>query len=87
MPGDKARSEVRLHERGCPGWVGPEVLASLPEPVQCLAVAQGKGGLQARTILHLGQVQDSVDQASADTRGEVPGRGAQRRPGGSVRFV
>jgi len=64
---------------GADGDVG----ASLTEPVQCFAVAEREGCFQAAAVIEFGQVKDGIDQAGAAARGQVPGCGAQRRPGGS----
>ena len=64
---------------GADGDVG----ASLAEPVQCFAVAEREGRFQAAAVMEFGQVKNSIDQAGAASRSQVPGCGAQRRPGGS----
>ena len=40
---------------------------------------------QVCAFLHSGKAQHGIDQARAAARGDVPGLGAQRRPGGSAR--
>jgi hypothetical protein len=82
-----AGPDGRLQQHRSPGGMGSDVGASLPQPVQGLAIAEGEGGLQAGTVVEFGQVQDGIDQAGAHARGQVPGRGAQRRPGVAVRFL
>ncbi len=77
--------EVRLDDRAGPGWAGADVRAAFLESLQCLAVAEREHHLQVCAFLHFGQVQHGIDQARAATRGDVPGLGAQRRPGGSAR--
>jgi hypothetical protein len=61
--------------------MGRDVGASFPEPVVRFGVAEGKGGLEAGTVVLFGQAQDGINQAGAGARGQVPGCGAQRRPG------
>ncbi len=80
-----AGREARLHDCAVTGWVGADVQAALLESLQCLAVAKREHRIQVCAFLHFGKVQHAIDQARAAARGDVPGLGAQRRPGGSAR--
>ena len=80
-----AGREVRLHDRAGSGRVGAGVRAAVLESLQCLEVAEREHHLQACAFLHFGKVKHGIDQARAAARGDVPGLGAQRRPGGSAR--
>ena len=65
--------------------MGAYVPAAFLESLQCLAVAEGEHHLQVCAFLHFGKVQHGIDHARPAARGDVPGLGAQRRPGGSAR--
>ena len=80
-----AGREVRFRDRAGSGWVGADVRAAFLESLQCLAVAEGEHYLQVCAFLHFGQIQHGIDQAHSAARSDVPGLGAQRRPGGSAR--
>ena len=82
-----AGREVRFHDRAGSGWMGADVQAAFLKSQQCLVVAKGKHHLQVCAFLHSGQVQHGIDQARAAPRGDVPGLGAQRHPGGSARSL
>jgi len=78
-----AGTDGGLQQHGAACGAGGDVGASLPEPGQCFAVAEREGRFQAAAVMEFGQVKNSIDQAGAASRSQVPGCGAQRRPGGS----
>ena len=73
-----------VDQRRGPGRAGGDLIGPLPQALQRFAVAERDRGLQPRAFPDLGQVHDGVDQARPAARRDVPGRGAQRRRGGSM---
>jgi hypothetical protein len=63
-----APGQVGVHQACRARRTGLHAVTSLTQPLQDLGLADGERGLEAPRSVHLGQIQNGVDQARSTTR-------------------